>query len=188
MAWNDPFETFVGATGQLYVAEVGTAFPTGFSVPSSSWTGLGYTSEDGVAVSAGRDTEEFKAWQSPHPIRRVKTGESFSIGAALQQWNEDTVPLALGGGSIASVSGGYEYTPPELDDLDERAMIADVVDGSRKIRILIPRGSVTDTVESSFTRGALAVLPVTFNALEPEDGGKLFKLRFSDSTAFAAGS
>lgn len=188
MAWNDPFETFVGAKGQLYVAPVGTSFPSGFATPASTWTGLGYTTEDGVAVSQSINVEEFRAWQSLHPIRRVKTGESFTIGAALEQWNETNLPLAFGGGSVTSVSGGYQYTPPAPEEIDERAMICDVVDGTRQMRFLISRGSVSETVEASFHRGSMALLPITFAALEPDDGGRLWSVLSNDTAAFAAGS
>lgn len=188
MAWNDPFETFVGATGQAYTAPVGTAFPSLFAAPGAAWTGLGYASDDGVAVNSATEREEFRSWQSPHPIRRVRTGETFTLGLALQQWNENNVPLAFGGGEINPISGGYEYVPPNSDDeLDEKAVVCDVLDGDRTIRFLIARATASEAVESQFKRGALAVLPVTFAALEPDDGGQLWGFRTNDDS-FAAGS
>lgn len=188
MAWNNPLETFIGASGQLYTADVGTAFPSGFATPSASWPGLGYASEDGVAFSYDRTIEEYRAWQSANPIRRAKTEESFQISAALLQWNEETVPAALGGGVITSVSGGYQYTPPGPEEtLEERAVICDLQDGDRTIRILIPRGNAAEAVEASFSRGSMSELTFTFQALTPDEGD-LFTILFDDSEAFAAGS
>lgn len=189
MPWQDPFETFIGASGELYTADVGTAFPAGFTAPSAAdWDGLGFASEDGVAVRSSRTIAELRAWQRQNPIRRSKTEETFGIGAALLQWNEVTVPAALGGGTITAISGGYQYSPPGAEDtLEEKAMIVDLFDGDRQMRILIARGTSGADIESTFQRGAFAELPLAFDALQP-DTGDLFNILFSDDDAFAAGS
>jgi hypothetical protein len=100
----------------------------------------------------------------------------------------DDVPLALGGGAISSISGGFRYTPagPE-ETLEERALFVVVQDGDRSISIYIPRGNASDAVEGSFARGALSELPFTFQALQPTTGD-LFNFDFSDAAAFATGS
>lgn len=188
MAWQDPYETFIGATGELYTAPVGTAAPSGFDTPGDPWSGLGFASEDGVAVRSGRTIGEHRAWQRANPIRRSKTEETFGIGAALLQWNESTVVAALGGGTISAITGGFKYVPPGAEDaLDELAMVVDLFDGDRQMRIVIPRGTSGGDVESTFSRGAMAELPLAFDALQP-DTGDLYEIRFSDEDAFAAGS
>lgn len=189
MPWNDPYETFVGSSGQAYTSPVGTAFPTGFAEPGAAWSGLGYASEDGVAQNHEFATEDLGAWQAFGPIRRIKTGETFTLGLALLQWNEVNVPLAFGGGEVATITGGYEYTPPDSDDaLEEKAVLADIFDGERQLRILMKRATIEGAVENAFTRSSFAELPITLAGLQPEDGSPLYGIRFSDSAAFAAGS
>jgi hypothetical protein len=133
--------------------------------------------------------EEFMAWQSRQAVRRELTAQELQVAFQLEQWNEETVPLAFGGGEITSVSGGYRYDfPTESDALDERALVVDADDGDRRTRFVFPRGNVTESVETQFQRSALALLPITFKALQPADGSAAGYALFSDEVAFAPGS
>lgn len=189
--WNDSAETIIAGTGQVYVAPVGTALPANAeSALNAAFLGLGYHTEDGVSVNQTPEIVEHGAWQTKHPIRRVREAEEFLITFALLQWNEVNVPLAFGGGDIIDLgSGQYRFDPPvESDELDERALIADVIDGDRRLRWVIPRGSVTEGVTSEFTRASMSGIPITFKALAPEDGSKAWYWLSNDAAAFAAGS
>lgn len=190
--WNNPEELVVGTSGQLYVAPVGTPLPTTPTAAlNAAFIGLGYTDDTGVTFSETPTVTDFPVWQSRQPARRELTSQELSITAKLAQWNEETVPLALGGGHITSPSAGvYKYTPPSAGDaLDERSMIFDVEDGSEHWRFMFPRGNVSDVVSSDFHRSALGLLPIVFKALAPEDdpNGPPYAI-LTDSTAFAAGS
>lgn len=190
MAWNNANELFVAGTGEVNVAPVGTALPTGPSTAlNAAFFGLGYTTEEGLTFTSTPTITDFNAWQSNQAVRRELTAQELQAAFQLEQWNEESVPLAFGGGAITSVSGGYKYVFPAAGDaVDERSLVADVQDGTRVMRFVIPRGTVTESVETQFQRTALGVLPITFKALQPTDGSAICTVYFSDSTAFAAGS
>lgn len=190
MSWNKPDELVVASNGQVYVAPVGTALPTTTTgALNASFTGLGLTSEDGVTLTVTPTVDEFMAWQSRQAVRRELTAQEVQVTFQLEQWNESTIPLAFGGGTVSNSGGTYRFDLPETSDaLDERSMVIDTNDGDRNIRIVIPRGNVTDAVESQFVRSSLAMLPITFKALEPDTGGGSAYLMFDDAAAFAAGS
>lgn len=191
MPWNDAAETVVAGTGQVYVAAVGTTLPANADAAlAAAFVGLGYHTEEGVSLNKAIEIVEFRAWQSRHPIRRERETEDFQLTFVLQQWNEETVPLAFGGGSITDLGGGqFKYVPPRDDEqLDERALVCDVDDGDRRIRFVVPRGTVTEGVESTFQRSEMANLPITFKALEPTEGGEAWYPLFNDAAGFAAGS
>lgn len=189
MAWNQADETVVGGTGEVYVAPVGTALPAGPGTAlNSAFEGLGYHSEDGVSVNRTQEIFRVGAWQTTADVRRERQSESFRLTFALLQWNENNVPLAFGGGAITSVSGGYKYTPPaESDALDEKALICDVRDGAETLRFVIPRGNVVESVDTQFTRSQASLLPITFEALTPEDGSASWYFLATDA-GFAEGS
>lgn len=188
MAWNDPTEIVVGLTGEIYVAPLGTALPTTTTgALNAAFVGLGYTTEDGFSFSVSRETTDIPAWQSFDPVRTLLTSRAIQASFSLQQWNEDTVPLAFGGGSITGTTPNFKYTPPDPSaGLDERCMVIEAVDGAVHTRFVFPRGLVSDAVETSFTKGAAAVLPITFKLLAP-DTGSIFSL-YSDSPGFTTGS
>lgn len=192
MAWQDSDELVVGGTGDIYVAPVGTALPTTPTANlNSAFVGLGLTDEDGVSLTVDPDIQEFRAWQSRQAVRRELTGQAVSLAFKLEQWNEETVKLAFGGGTVSNPSGSiYKYELPDGNDsLDERAMVIDIKDGSETIRFVWPRGNVAESVATEFHRTALAVLPITFRVLAPADNPNGTPGYFlTDSAAFAAGS
>jgi hypothetical protein len=190
--WNSAEETWVAGSGQVYVAPVGVNLPANAtSTPSpSDFVGLGYHTEDGAKTNQTIETNEFGAWQSEDPIRRSRKSSLFQIGFSLLQWNENTLPFAKGGGKINEVSANqFRYLPPtEADALEEKALLLDVDDGTRRARFFIPRGTVTDQGENVFNRDNMANLEVMFKALKPESGGPSWYVIFSNSDAFAPGS
>lgn len=185
--WNNTDEIVVGITGQVYVAPVGTALPTTPTAAlNAAFVGLGYNTEDGFSFSSAKQTQDVNGWQSFDPLRTIVTGRTVQTTFALQQWNEETVPLAFGGGSISG-SGPYTYNLPDPEDgLDERSMVIDSIDGSNHTRFVLARGIVTETTESQFQHGGAAVLPITFKLLKP-DTGAIASILF-DNAGFASGS
>lgn len=188
MAWNDPTELVVGQTGQVYVAPLGTTLPTAVDTAlNAAFVGLGYITEDGVSFSASKETQDIGAWQALDPLRTIVTSRVVQATFGLQQWNEDTVPLAFGGGTVTGSTGAWKYELPDPEDgLDERAMVIDVQDGDNNFRFVLPRGVVTEAVETQFQHGASAVLPITFKALKA-DASKIATV-YSDADSFTAGS
>lgn len=191
MSWKDANEINIAGTGEIFVAPVGTTLPVNpTSTPHASFIGLGFTSEDGVTFTVGGEVGDFRAWQSRQPIRRERNSQDASAAFELLQWNETNVPFAFGGGAVTSPSAGiYRYELPLAGDaLDERAMIIDWQDGDRHQRVIIPRGTVSEDVSPQLQRTEMAVLPITFSALAPEDGSTSMIYLTDDAAAFVAGS
>lgn len=184
----DATEVVVGANGQVYVAPVGSTAPTDAeTAPAAAFVNLGYTSEDGATITDSRETENIGAWQSAYPIRRLVTSRELTVAFALRQWNESTVELAFGGGAVTGSTGDWVYTPPGPEELDERALILDWQDGDKEYRLYIPRGIVTENVETTLNRTSAADLPITFAAMPADDATPIYTL-FTNDDAFAPGS
>ena len=172
---QDTNELVVASHGDVYVAPVGTTLPGDTDVDAAldaAFVNLGLITEDGVTFSASPDIQEFMAWQRQQPVRRERTGQALSFGFALEQWNTENVPFAFGGGTVVeTASGVFKYEFPDDDDaLDERSIVLDWQDGTKKYRLVFERGNVTEAVETNLVRSALATLPITFSVLAPEDG------------------
>lgn len=191
MAWNDADELIVAANGQVYFAPVGTPLPTDPDAAlNAAFVGAGFLTEDGASISVGPEILDISAWQARNPIRRELTGQTITASFTFQQWNEENVVLAFGGGAVTNLGGGagYRYDFPDASDsLDERSLVIDAIDGSTHHRFVFPKGNVTEAVESQFQRTAAALLPVTFRVLEPNEGASPGYF-LTDSAAFAAGS
>lgn len=189
MPWNNANEIVVASSGQVYMAPIGTPLPSdAVAALNAAFTGLGFITEDGAALTVTPEVTDYMAWQSRTPVRREKTSQEIQIAFALMQWNEQTVPAAFGGGSVSGSAGNYRYNLPADDaPLDERSLVLDAVDGAKHLRWVFPRGNVTEAVEASFQRGEPASLPVTFAALAAQEGAAPGYF-LTDSASFAPGS
>jgi len=92
------------------------------------------------------------------------------------QFNEDTLPFFMGGGSVAAVdaaSGVYGYSLTDGPQKDERALGLEFSDGSAiTYRFVIPRGQVTASDDIKLARKAAAQLGITFTALSNGDSNR----------------
>jgi hypothetical protein len=185
---TDADEIVVGANGSVHVAPVGTAGPADIETAlNASFIDLGFVSDDGIEITPGMDSADINAWQSFYPVRRIVTGRTLEIGLTLLQWNEDSIALAFGGGSVSTTAGPpayYTYTPPSPDEIDYRAMVIEWQDDTKTYRLHIPKVLVTDTSSLSLNRTDPAGLALTFSA-QGTDGADVFTL-ITDDPAFAA--
>lgn len=176
-------ELVVGQTGHVYRAPVGTAFPTNIStaVSAPNWTELGYTTEDGVKFSFGRDVEEVMAWQSYDPLRVITKGVPKEVTATFLQFNQNTMATAMGGGAWTETSpGNYEYTPPDEGDIDEFAYIVEFIDGDYSYRYCFDRVQNMSGVEYTVNRSNPIELEIKVKVLAAPNGGKPYKLQTDD--------
>lgn len=176
-------EVRVAANGHVYIAPKDTALPTDLSALSASYKDLGYLSEDGAALGVSTSREAVKVWQSATPVRYILNERIVTVKLPLAQFNLDTVPLYFGGGTVSTVSPGlYKYEAPEGDDVDERVLVLDAVDGIYTYRYVCPRVMAADTDDIALRRNQESLLGVTLNTLATEGTGPLFLL--TDDPAF----
>ena len=165
----DPQQVIVAGFQRVLVAPVGTPFPDSITEePAGAWVDLGYTTEDGLAVSFGKETDTLMTSQSLDPVRMLVTGAPKTMTASLRQLNADTLTLALGGGTVTGDDDGWEFEPAPSSFIDERALIIEAFDGDTEIRIMYYRTMITEAVEFSFVNTEGLVFPLTFSVLSHE--------------------
>lgn len=165
MAETTDNRPLVGAYGDVYTAPAGTAAPAAWSeLDADPWMKLGLVSEDGATwTPPEEETEDIKAWQSPFPVRIVTTSLTTSVGFALMEWDRDTLPFALGGGTFDDTGTEIvKYIPPAPGEAAERALVIMVQDSPIKIAIYYPKGRVSEREEVTFKPDEAALLGVTF--------------------------
>lgn len=184
---QNPDEIVVGQNGKIMVAPVGTAAPADTAAAwGAGWIDLGLVSENGVTFRDERTRQGIPAWQLFGPARRVTTARATRATFVLRQWNGDTVTLAFGGGEVTEpTAGNYRYEPPDPEDVDERALGIEWLDGDRIYRLIIPKGETSEAVEAALQRAAAADLPITFD-VSYQPGVKPFYLLTNDAAFEAA--
>lgn len=179
---TDANEIVVAGNGTVRVAPVGTTAPTTpTATPAAAWIDLGYITEDGATFRDSKDIADIEAWQSFYPVAKIITGKEATVSFALMQWNERTVPLAFGGGSVTNPSAGvWRFAPQSPGTIDYRALMIDWADGIKSYRLIIPRGLVIEAVDTNLVRTDSAVLPITFSAVPVSSSDDPFVLLTND--------
>lgn len=165
----------VGYSGALYVGALGTTFPVNPTAAwGSGWTDVGFISEDGVSLSADLEIQEFRAWGFPTaPIRTQVTNEEFQFTVTVVETNVQTLSL-WEGVPIADITSTAASSPvPQFltitkgvaDAPDIRAFGLDVIDDTKYIRRMIPRGQVVDRGDVTYKTDELVSYPLTIKAL-----------------------
>src|SRR6185503_13529384 len=163
---NDSSEIVVGANGTVWVAPVGTTLPADIDEALAvDFVDVGFVSENGATFTDSKEITDINAWQSFYPVRRIISSRSSQLAFAIRQWNSDNVKFAFGGGQVTSTANGFEYTPPDPSELDERALCLEWADDTKNYRLVFPRGLVSENVESTAARTSAMDLPITFSAV-----------------------
>ena len=166
-------EIVVGGNGSIYTAPLGTTIPASINAPlGAGWRDAGYVTEDGVTFTDGKSLESVRAWQSLHDLRRFVSSKETMVSYSLMQWSGENVKLAYGGGEVEEVApagettpAAYRYTPPDPAHIEELMHAIEWEDGDHDFRLILPRGMVTENVESNISRQAAGLLPITFSVL-----------------------
>jgi hypothetical protein len=161
-------EVVVAGTGHVWRAPLNTAIPTNAStaVTEANWTELGYTTEDGVQFNFDRQTNEIMGWQSYEPLRIVVTSIPKEITATFQQFNQNTLSHALGGGTWSGTSPNFSMVPPTTSFLDQFAYIVEFTD-TYTYRWIFYKAQVISAFQFQTSRTDNVKLQATVKVLDP---------------------
>lgn len=181
---QDTSEVRVALTGHIFFALSGVTDPTTFSVAGALAGGfveLGFTTEDGVAFSIGKETEDLMGWQSNDPLRTLITSEPKSAKYTLRQLNQDNWRTTFGG-TFTDEGGGTTLWEPTDGELVEGFYVAEFIDGADKYQIGFRHAQQAAANEFSFVRSDSVNLSHEMKALATTDGKKPWFVRTNDST------
>lgn len=162
-------EVLVGTANAagLYIAPVGTVLPKDTTTAlDPAWKSLGYTTDDGIEQMMDLETDDIMSWQDKSPVRTVITSRVFSYKFTLLQWNATTLALYMGSPTPTQQADGSFVLPLSMSDVPtEHALLIDINDSGKKIRIGMLRTILTDADSMALQRGQAAPLGVTVKAL-----------------------
>lgn len=166
-------------TGAVAVAPEGTAMPADARTAlASAWDDGGYVSEDGLSVTITRSTTPIKDW-SKQNIRNLLTdfGGAIAVSflqvdefAAKRMFGEDNVTVTAATtttSEVIKISIGAELPPIE-------AWCFSMKDGDARIRVLVPRGQMTDVNQIDFKPDAGNIIGGTLTAYDDGTGKSIY--------------
>lgn len=160
----------VAVTGGISTAAVGTALPTSpTATPDVLFKDVGYISEDGVTQATGDSTTEIKAWQNGDVVRRIQTDHSVTFSFMMIETNAVSLDAYYGGNYSAGV------VQMKAGVMPRRSWILDMLDGTSKIRNVIPDGQITDRGDVVWKNGDKVGYQVTIECYPDASGVKAYQ-------------
>jgi len=103
-----PFE-IIGAPLTLWVAPVGTAFPTIAAAPGAGWTKVGINGDrsyenGGITATHGKAYDKVRTAGASGPVKAFLSEEDLMFGVTLLDITLETYQLALNGNTITTVA------------------------------------------------------------------------------------
>lgn len=178
---SQPFE-IVAQPFTLWVAAVGSAFPSVDEAPGGSWTKIGtsgdlnYT-EDGVKISHKQKIENFRALGSTGPRKSFRTEEDLMISLTVVDLTLEQYKIAMNGNAISTTApgvgdSGYKKIGMSRGlNVQQYALLIRGADASAYMeggvaQYEVPVAVVVSEPEVVFTKGSPAGLALEFQALE----------------------
>lgn len=184
---NVPGSVLIPGTGQLFLAPDGTALPVDVDEAlDAAFTDLGFLHEQGATFSDGKTpgTPIF-TWQRRAPIRMTVGNAEPYLELMLREWNEDTLAVAFGGGSVSTTTNGFAFVPSVTGATVRRALVLEMSDGDVDYRLTAGAAEVHAATQVNLNRADSSALTVRFELLTPADDSAPWDI-LTDATQFAS--
>ncbi len=182
----------IEVTGGVLAGPPTAPLPTSASAEiDASITPLGYVSEDGLEAQGERSVNTIKDWNAD-VIAQLQTEHSTRFSLTLYgAWDPDVLKEVFGASNVvvtpATPTSGRLITVSETGAvLPRRTWIFDMLNGEKKLRIVVPNAKVTEVQERSFVAGELAGFQVTVEGFKDANGKK--SIRYYDDGIFETSS
>lgn len=174
---------FVGApdrvtSGAILVAPKGTALPTAIATaPNVAFKDLGYIGEDGLSISQGSNWEEIRDWGGDL-IRKFMSQFTGTLNFMMNETRTDVLTFVYGTANVTTTATSGQSTKSTIllnsKEPDVVALIANILDGPRKIRIVAPLAQVTERQDLSFNRTSPLQHGVTVETYPDASGNSIY--------------
>ena len=138
---------------------------------TAGFTAVGFISEDGITEANERDTDKVKAWGGD-TVRILQNEHTITYSFTfLEMGNPEVLKLLFGEDNIET-SGDTTTIKKNAKVLEHKTFVIEVLDGDKKIRLVVPDGQITETGERQFSHNAVLQVEVTIEAFSDADGNK----------------
>lgn len=162
----------IAGNAHIYLAALGTVGPTDATTAlDTPWRDVGYTTEDSLTFTDTPTFGQVRSHQSNYPTRIFQTQEEASVAVELQEFSSDNILATFGGGTITTITPGgtatdqYHYSPPSVGSRVNIAAIAEVIDGTKHYRYVVPNCFQNSGATLKLQKTSAALLPLALSVL-----------------------
>lgn len=165
----------VAVTGGVFYAPAGTALPTDATTTKNvAFVELGYVDEDGVTETIDDSSNNITAWQNAVVVRTVFTATAVTYTFNIIETNAVSLASYYGNyaAGVVHVMGAASNRRGEW--------IFESVDGSKKRRVVVPDGMVTQRGDVQWVNSDTISYPIRVTCY-PDSGGDFSRIYLNPS-------
>lgn len=177
-------------TGAVSVAPVGTNMPqTASERLSDPWESGGFVGDAGIAISTNKGVTVIKDW-SQASVRKALSDFDGTITVPWLQVDEFSATRLVGADNVHTSEATAEHGNILAIDLnaslpDVEAYVFSMKDGDNRIRVVVPRGQITQIDAVSFVPNAANSWPGTLSCYVGEEGYAI-RVIYEDGTVISS--
>ena len=166
-------------TGGVLIGTTGATLPTTASGTASGFTALGYVSDAGLTETINRTTDKIKAWGGD-VVKVTQSEFSVTYGFTLYETqNADVLKAVFGDTNVTTATatastGTLQSVKVNSQTRSKKPMIFDMVDGTAKIRIVVPAGQISLSGDLTYTDAGVVGYPCTVEAFSDTSGNQAY--------------
>lgn len=174
-------------TGAIAVAPIGSILPTTAreKLDDSVWESGGYVGDAGIAISTNKGTTVIKDW-SQGTVRKAMSDFDGTISIPFLQVDEFSAKRVVGKSNTVFAKANTEHgnmlsidLGPDMPDIE--SWVISMKDGDSRIRVIVPRGQVTNIDAINFVPNAANSWPGTLACYAGPEGWAI-RVIYEDGT------
>lgn len=178
-------------TGGILAAPKGTALPTDTTTAlNAAFKAFGYAGEGGLEPTGeGASKKDIIAWGGDvvASVTESKAIRKFKF-TLIEVFNAETAKFVFGDGNVTvTPAGGGSGTRLAIEDRGEEpadaALVFDMKYGGKRMRIVVPNGSVTVLSELAYVDSDVTGYECEVTCLPDEDGVRTYRYYQNDDVA-----
>lgn len=160
-----------GVSGGVYVADSGTSLPASVNASLSSFTALGYVSEDGLTNSNSPESDTGKAWGGDIVITyQTEKPDTFQF-TLIESKNVDVLEVIYGEDNVSGTLSSGVAISANADEAVEHAWVFDMIMRNDTYkRICVPAGKIIELGDIVYKDDELVGYDVTIQAFPDSSG------------------
>jgi hypothetical protein len=184
----------VAGRAHIWLSPLGTAAPASSSAAMpTGWVEVGLTTEDSLQFVETPTFGQVRSHQSDYATRNYQQDESASVEVDLQEFSSANLLNVFGGGTITEITppvppalGEYRFAPPGVGGRSNVACIAEVIDGVKRYRYVVPNCYQDAGVTMKLQKRAEVTLPLRLSVIGADGVDAWYILSNDPSMAPAA--
>ena len=168
--------------GAVFYAPIGTSLPTNTTASLSSFTEMGYASEDGVTNTNSPESETIKAWGGDTVLAVQTSKEDTWQIKLIEVLNEDVLKAVYGSANVTGDLATGLTVEANSDEAEENSWVIDMVMRNNTAkRVVLPKAKITEIGDITYTDNDVTGYEITLTAFPDSSGNTHYEYLKSDS-------